>query len=284
MSTLFLILKLAVVLFFLVMFLRGNRLVWGIGLLTVTTALLLDTFLDTFSREEIAEEFGFFFYFLAGLILAGAALWLWGLLRPYIAASDQSSDGGSGRFSVARFRPAAETPSSPSPARPAASTLSTAYDRPMLYEQIHLRFGPEDVLDLIFDLNMNENDLLAYGRPAHEIIDDIMDMAEVRGQEAELALAVERILTPIPKENLPRLEKLSPDSPHTVLRYVLLARYSQAEIAKVANELDVDLENISEPNKQAQVRNLLLYLYRRNRIDELVDVLQAPLAEPEPAE
>jgi hypothetical protein len=282
MSILFLILKLAAVLFFLVMFLRGNRLVWGIGLLTVTTALLLDTFLDTFSREEMAEEFGFFFYVLAGLILAGAALWLWGLLRPYVGGDLGRDPAGAGLY-VPRFRPAAETTDN-SAARPAGSALNTAYDRPMLRQQIHQRFGPEDVLDLIFDLNMNENDLLAYGRPVHEVIDDLMDLAEARGQEAELALAVERILTPIPRENLPRLEKLSADSPHSVLRYVLLARYSQPEIAEMAAGLDVNLENISEANKQAQVRNLLLYLYRRNRIDDLVAALQAPQAGPAAAE
>jgi hypothetical protein len=282
MSILFLILKLAAVLFFLVMFLRGNRLVWGIGLLTVTTALLLDTFLDTFSREEMAEEFGFFFYVLAGLILAGAALWLWGLLRPYVGGDLGRDPAGAGLY-VPRFRPAAETTDN-SAARPAGSALNTAYDRPMLRQQIHQRFGPEDVLDLIFDLNMNENDLLAYGRPVHEVIDDLMDLAEARGQEAELALAVERILTPIPRENLPRLEKLSADSPHSVLRYVLLARYSQPEIAEMAAGLDVNMENISEANKQAQVRNLLLYLYRRNRIDDLVAALQAPQAGPAAAE
>ncbi|NIT55544.1 MAG: hypothetical protein GWN00_04710, partial [Aliifodinibius sp.] len=73
MSTLILIIKIALVIFFLVMFLRGNKLVWGIGLLTVTSAVLLDTFLGTFNREQMMEELGFFFYVLSGSIFAGAA-------------------------------------------------------------------------------------------------------------------------------------------------------------------------------------------------------------------
>ena len=45
------ILKLLVVLFFLIMFIRRPRVAWGIGLLTVTTAVLLDTLLGTFNRR-----------------------------------------------------------------------------------------------------------------------------------------------------------------------------------------------------------------------------------------
>lgn len=53
------ILKLLVVLFFLIMFIRRPSAVWGIGLLTVTTAALLDTLLGTFNREEMLAELGF---------------------------------------------------------------------------------------------------------------------------------------------------------------------------------------------------------------------------------
>ena len=81
MNLLFLIAKIVLVAFFLFMFLRSNKLIWGIGLLTVTSAILLDTFLGTFGREEMIEQFGFFFYAFAGALFAGAALWLWGILR-----------------------------------------------------------------------------------------------------------------------------------------------------------------------------------------------------------
>jgi hypothetical protein len=43
----------------------------------------------------------------------------------------------------------------------------------------------------------------------------------------------------------------------------------------MAAELNVDWENIAGLSKKAKVRNLLLYLYRRNRIGELIEVMQA---------
>ncbi len=81
-----LILKLLIVLVFLVMFLRRPSVTWGVGLLTVTTAVLLDTFLGTFDREEMLAQFGFFYYVIAGILFAGAAFWLWGVLRPYLSS------------------------------------------------------------------------------------------------------------------------------------------------------------------------------------------------------
>ncbi|MEZ4594930.1 MAG: hypothetical protein R3D55_27875, partial [Chloroflexota bacterium] len=58
---------------FLFMFWRRPSLKWGVGLLTVTSAVLLDTFLGTFNREEMLAQFGFFFYIIAGLLLGGIA-------------------------------------------------------------------------------------------------------------------------------------------------------------------------------------------------------------------
>ena len=55
----FTVLKLLVVLVFLAKFLRRPSLVWGIGLLTVTTAVLLDTLLGTFDRDALLAEMGF---------------------------------------------------------------------------------------------------------------------------------------------------------------------------------------------------------------------------------
>ena len=79
MQIVFVVLKLLVVLLFLVRFLRRPSVVWGIGLLTVTTAVLLDTLLGTFDRDALLAELGFFFYVIAGALLAGAAAWVVGL-------------------------------------------------------------------------------------------------------------------------------------------------------------------------------------------------------------
>ena len=77
------IFKLLVVLFFLAMFIRKPNVAWGIGLLTVTTAVLLDTLLGTFDREELLGELGFFFYVISGVLLAGSAAWFWGIGTPF---------------------------------------------------------------------------------------------------------------------------------------------------------------------------------------------------------
>ena len=53
----FTVLKLLIVLIFLVKFLRRPSVVWGIGLLTVTTAVLLDTLLGTFDRDALLAEY-----------------------------------------------------------------------------------------------------------------------------------------------------------------------------------------------------------------------------------
>ena len=80
----FTVLKLLIVLIFLVKFLRRPSVVWGIGLLTVTTAVLLDTLLGTFDRDALLGELGFFFYIIAGALLAGSAAWFWGVVRPWL--------------------------------------------------------------------------------------------------------------------------------------------------------------------------------------------------------
>ncbi|MFZ1399418.1 MAG: hypothetical protein WAS33_21105, partial [Candidatus Promineifilaceae bacterium] len=82
-----LILKFVVMAAFLFMFWRRPSLKWGVGLLTVTSAVLLDTFLGTFNREEMLAQFGFFFYIIAGLLIGGIAYWLFSLLQPWQAAA-----------------------------------------------------------------------------------------------------------------------------------------------------------------------------------------------------
>lgn len=266
----FFFLKILIVLFFLVMFLRGSKLVWGIGLLTVTTAFLFDTLLGSFGRDEMVAQLGFFFYVLSGGLFTGAALWLWGLLHPQTANSPFPAVGRTPTIRV-------EPPMS----RPGSTTNNTAFDRQMLYDQIRHRLGPEEILDLIFDLGINENDVVSPNQEITQIIVRIMDTAEQRGQTSVLAMAVERILTPLPPENLPRLEKINSDSPPTVLRQYLLAHFSQQELAQIATTLEIDWEQISHHNKKEMVRGLLLYLYRRNRLPELIDLLHQQPIQPQ---
>lgn len=258
--TVWIVVKLLVVIAALVMFLRRPGLVWGIGLLSVTTAVLLDTFLGTFGREELLAEFGFFFYIIGGVLFAGATLWVWGILWPVVGTA----------VPAAASAPAAKL--SP-PEKKQHANRSAAFDRKMLYDEIRHRFGREDILDLIFDLGLNENDVMPLNQDANQLIINIMDQAEENGQTGGLALAVERILTPPPPENLPRLEKIDVDSPATILRHYLIANYNLAQLQQMAADLDVDWEQLAAGSKQTKVRSLLLYLYRRNRIEELIDHL-----------
>ena len=258
--SIYLILKLLVVLIALIAFLRRPTVIWGIGLLSVTTAVLLDTFLGTFNREAVLADVGFFFYIISGVLFAGATLWVWGLLWPLLGVN-----------------PAAPAEAA-APAEKKSAKSSAAYDRQMLYDEIRQRLGREDVLDLIFDLGLNENDVMTPGQDMNQLIINIMDSADENGQSGALALAVERILTPPPPENLPRLEKIDAASPATILRHYLLAHFDLAQIQKMAADLEIDWDELDAGNKKTQVRSLLLYLYRRNRIPDLIAYLQPPAA------
>lgn len=251
------VIKLLAVVAALVMFLRRPSLVWGVGLLSVTTAVLLDSFLGTFGREELLAELGFFFYIISGALFAGSTVWVWGLLRPVVETAVST--------------PAAQqieeiTPQS-KPAR------GPAFDQQMLYDEIRGRLGREDILDLIFDLGLNENDVMPLDQDANQLVLNVMDQAAENGQSGALALAVERILTPPPPENLPRLEKIDSDSPSTILRHYLLANYDLSQLKEIALALNIDWERLNSGSKQTKVRSLLLYLYRRNRVDDLIDHL-----------
>jgi hypothetical protein len=272
--TILLILKSAIVVFFLFMFLRSPKATWGIGLLSITTAVLLDTFLGTFGRDQMVSELGFFFYFLTGVLFGGGAVWAWGVFLPLTSSAAARPKAWS---PVARDRPVQVDVTSgqePSGMNPNPST--TAFDRQMIYDDIRNRFGREDVLDLIFDMGLNETDVMTLDQDLSQLIVNVMDLAAQQDQLGELALAVERILTPLPAANLPRLERISSDSPPTVLRHFLLAYYDMAWLQKAAFALGIDWEQLGVGGKQERVRNLLLYLYRRNRIDELIDQMQEP--------
>jgi len=266
---LFLLFKLLVVIIFLIAFLRRPTLVWGIGLLSVTSAVLLDTILGTFGREEMVARIGFFFYVFSGIIFGGSALWLWGLLRPQI---DRSTTGDTSA-TVSATAPAAV----PQPARSLPATKSdSGVDYGMLFREIKQRFSREDVLDLMFDLTIAESQAMPLNQEMSQLIINIISLADERGQDKALALAVERILTPPPPDHLPRLEKIGADSPPTVLRQYLLAHYDLNQLQSAAFQLGVDWENLGGSSKQTKARELLNYLQRRNRLDELIDWLHEP--------
>lgn len=266
MTLLFLIAKVLIVVFFLIMFLRSNKLVWGIGLLTVTSAILLDTLMATFGREEMLELLGFFFYVIAGALFSGGAIWFFTLVRPYLRTNEPAP---AVQGSTATLRTNINVQDIDQ------DVGETAFDRQMLYDQMRNNLGPDDILDLVYDMGWPENEVITFNQDTNQLIINIIDLAEERKQTGSLALAVERILTPIPADNLPRLEKLNADSPRPVLRYLLLASYTTAELEVMATDLDVDWEIIGGDNKKTKVRNFLLYLYRRNRIQDLIDLMQA---------
>lgn len=259
----FTILKLLIVAVFLVIFLRRLSLVWGVGLLTVTSAVLLDTFLGVFNREEMIAQMGFFFYVIAGLLIGGGAFWLLGLLRPSFAMAPGAPTA------VSRFRPI-------TPPRPAMSNHapSTPFDRQMLFDEIRTKLSLDDLFDLMFDLEMAESDVMQIPQPLNDLIVQIMDLAHEREMDHQLALAVERILTPPPDDHLPRLVKISVDSPPTILRHYLLATYNLNELHRFATRLGIDYEQLDRHNKKIFVRNLLQYLSRRERTGELITLMQ----------
>jgi hypothetical protein len=288
MNLLFL-LKIATVLFFLVMFLRRANWVWGVGLLTVTTAVFIDTVLAVFGQNLINQG-GFFFYIIAGLLIGGMAVWFIGLLWPYIQQQQ-------GATTASQFRPRLST-QRPPPPQPYTNELddsrslprrgismsneATAYDRQQLYDQIRFNFGADELYDLIFDLELNENDVLIPHVPFTASIINIMDEAQAAERMGELALAVERILTPIPPDHMPRLDRLTIETPPAILRRYLLTFYFRDQLRQMAEQLQVDWEQLGHDTKQTTVRTLLLYLIRRNRLGDLIELLHTSTPTPQP--
>lgn len=263
-----LIAKIALVAFFLFMFLRNNKLAWGVGLLTVTTAILLDTLLSTFSRDEMLAQLGFFFYVIVGALLAGSALWLWGVLAPRVWEPRAGLGSAKPVATIQRFEVLEAQPTGP-------EGEDIAYDRQMLGEQMRQLLSPDDLLDVIFDLGWPENEIVVFGQDNAQLISRIIDQADRRGQVGDLTLTVERAVTPIPKENLPRLEKLDEDSPPTILRHYLLAYYDLAGLRDLAVRAQVDWEVLGGDNKKSKTRNLLLYLRRHGQLPVFIDLLKA---------
>ncbi len=282
--TALLLLKLFVVVLFLVMFLRRPSLPWGIGLLTVTTAVLLDTILGTFNRAALLAELGFFFYFIAGAIMGGGLFWLLGVLWPHLpraaaatapaVAAQTGAVPAGGIVEFVSVTPSANGQPEPLPVVEAATNPDeAAYDVAALLDDIQKRFGREDVLDLMFDLEIPETAVMTTNQNLQALAHEVVVYAARNGQTAQLALAIERILTPPPPEMLPRLEKLTPISPRASLRYYLLVHFNLEKLQKMAARLGIDWEQLEGAEKRGKVRELLQYLYRRNRIDELLDLM-----------
>ena len=272
-----LILKFVVMAGFLFMFWRRPSLKWGVGLLTVTTAVLLDTFLGTFNREEMLAQFGFFFYVIAGLLIGGAAYWFISLFQPLpgLVTAPRETVG----TAVSAPPPTPKTsPNTTVTFAPGTDETGTAFDRQMIYEEIRDRLGREDVLDLLFDLGIRDNEVMNLQQEMQQLIINLMELTAQRGQTGQLALAVERILTPPAPEALPRLEKISIESPPTILRHYLLAHYDLEKLQKTAVTLGIDWEQLAVTSKKSKVRDLLHYLYRRNRLDELINLMHTSAA------
>ena len=264
----YLVLKFLTIIFFLIMFLRRPSLVWGIGLLTVTTAVLLDTLIGTFDRQALQAELGFFYFVIAGALFGGATLWLWGLFVPRIRPAGRTIS-----LSTERMPEEIVLPSTPA-TEPRSDDTESGLDRQMLYQEIRQRLDREDVLDLMFDLEINPNDVMTIDQSMNQLIINIMDYAQQSGRSGQLAMAVERILTPVPVEHLPRLEKISAESPPTILRQYLLAHYSLDDLREMASGLDIDWEQLDAGGKREKTRSLLQYAYRRNRLEELVEIMR----------
>jgi hypothetical protein len=264
MSLLFLIAKSLLIILFLVMFLRSNKPAWGIGLLTVTSAILLDTLLGTLGRAQMLEELGFFFYIIAGALFAGATIWLWAIIKDFAFTPKKGTNAGD-----------SSTDSGPVVSDGLNRHREDVVDihRPII-DGLQGELSHDDLLDLIFDLGWFDEDLTLLQGENNRFINSIIGLAEDRGQLESLKLASKRIITPIPPENLPRLEKLKQDSPPTLLRHFLLANYTLVEVEQMIEELDVDDDIGIGKLKNSNVRYLLSDLYQKNRIGALIELMQ----------
>lgn len=273
-----LVIQLILVAIFFVMFLRGSKLFWGIGLLTVIGAVLFNTVLGLFGRAELIASLGPWYGFINGVLMAGSAVWLLGILAPHLegrwAIGQAAGSANQGLMAQSAARNPVDIQKLSDRAVSMAREAS-AYDLQLLHDQIRLNLSPEDVLDLIFDLEIAENDVIALTGDMRQTILNLINLAVEREQTADLALGVERILTPVPPDHFPRLENLRADSPPTILRRYLLAFYFLTDIEKMAHELEIDWERLGLGTKQNKVRHLLLYLQRRNRLQELIDLMQS---------
>ena len=277
----FLTIQIVLIIFCLVMFYRRSDFTWAVGLLTVATAVLLNVAREIFSLDAALESAGLWVQMVSGLAFGGAAIWLFGILRPYMGDN---------------FIPVAQPDADPvkfhwngaasSAANPADEQLLSRravgmrnevseYDRQLLFDQILQNLSNEDVRDLIFDLEMAENEVVAPMNTMNQTIHNVIDLAGERDQTSDLALAVERILTPVPPDHFPRLSRITVETPPTVLRRYLLTFYDLNMLQEMSESLEIDWERLGIGSKQQKVRNLLLWIRRSNRMSELIEATHA---------
>ena len=278
MDLFFLIAKIVTVAFFLIMFLRSNKVVWGVGLLTVTSAILLDTFLGTFGREEMIQQLGFFFYILAGALFAGATFWLWGVLRPLVKSKPQEHMQGD-----------SSEPDSYAPVE-IVSSVEPAEDKlveveyPVLFESIRDKLSSDQVGDLSFDMGYFAELETTSSQDNDELLLLTVERAAKEDRTEELELAIERVETPLPPEHLPRLEKIQPNSPPTVLRQYMVATYSSSELEQFSTDLGFHWASLQGETLNAQARGLLLFAENSSRKSDLIDLLRDYDQDAQPAE
>ena len=259
------IIRLALVLLFLILFLlRGTR-AWAIGLITVSVMVAL----DALRSRGILIELDFLGYVLGGMLAAGAFLWLNGIA--------QSGDRFQSASRTSVTAPVEQISGVRVSAKPtgANSAENKGFDRQLIFEQIRDNLGSDDVLDLIFDLSLKENEIVNPGQSMPNIIMRVLDEAEKSNQMTQLALSVERILTPMPKDHLPRIERLSAETPPHLLRQFLIQNYTVSDLALLSSKLGIDWQDMGSDHRKSRVRRLLLHLQRRSRTSELVALLHA---------
>ena len=245
--------QIALIIVAAVLFFRRSSLAAGIGLATFCAIALL----NQSQVQGILPDLGLVNYLISGLILAGTLIWLlsWNRLVPETSTF---------------FRPK----HLPKQAPQQEQKLALAY--PILYEKIMDQLSADDLLDVIYDLEFNEGEIIFPNKELSQITLKLIETASLRGKIGALNNAIDRILHPVPKENLPRLEKLSTDTPPQLLRQYFTAQYSLAELEEISKKLDLDWEEFGTDGKKSRVRRLLLYVRRRNRLGELIRIIQAP--------
>ena len=245
------IIRLTLALIFLIMFLiRGNR-AWGIGLLTVSAIV----FLDALRSRQLLDDIGYLGYAIGGILAAGMFLWLIDLLRTNTQSEVLPS-----------FRSATDLPT----AKPSSRNNQSAFDRQLLFEQIRDNLGADDVLDLIFDLDLKENSIINPAQAMPHSIMAVLDQAEAKGQMAQVAMSVERILTPMQADHLPRKVHISAETPPHLLRQFLTLNYSDNDLAVLASKIGVAWQDMGSDAKKSRVRRLLLHAKRRGLLKKLL--------------
>lgn len=211
--------------------------------------------LDALNQRGLLADIGFLGYVLGGLLAAGAFLWLQDVLRPQSKSAETLS---SFRYGTATSNV------------PPVGQDSSAFDRQLLFEQIRDNLGADDVLDIMFDLGLTENALMNPTQPMPQVIMSVLDQAEANNQLAQVALSVERILTPLPADHLPRRERISAETPNHLLRQFLIQTYSNQQLAELATSLNVDWQSFGSDAKKSRIRRMLLHAQRRKQMPALI--------------